>query len=71
MNDKLIEIIVSQGIWTVLSFILIFYIIKTQEKRDIQQDKREKKYQQILNELSKNFELIREDIKDLKEEIKK
>ena len=33
MTEQIIEAALSQGIWTALSFILLFYIIRTQEKR--------------------------------------
>ncbi|MDD4700344.1 MAG: BhlA/UviB family holin-like peptide, partial [Oscillospiraceae bacterium] len=46
-----------EGVWAVLSLVLIFYIIKNQEKRDTRQDERDKKYQNIIENLSK---LLRE-----------
>ena len=33
--DKLLESALSQGIWAALSVVLIFYILKQQEKRDL------------------------------------
>ena len=32
MTEQIIEAALSQGIWTALSFILLFYIIRAQEK---------------------------------------
>lgn len=66
MFNELLELIISQGIWTFLSFILIYYIFNTQEKRDLKQDNREIKYQEIISELSKRFDLIHLDIQEIK-----
>lgn len=66
MSSALAEIIFSQGIWTILSFLLIFYILKTQEKREKVQDIRENNYQKIISELSNKFEIIHNDIQEIK-----
>ena len=66
MFNELLELIISQGIWTFLSFILIYYIFNTQEKRDLKQDNREIKYQEIVSELGKRFDLIHLDIQEIK-----
>ncbi|WP_353093997.1 BhlA/UviB family holin-like peptide [Tissierella praeacuta] len=42
---------------------LIFYILKNQEKRDLRQEEREMKYQNIISSLCEKLSLI-EDIKD-------
>lgn len=42
MEKEILTAALSQGIWAVLSVFLLFYIIKTQEKRDIKQEEREK-----------------------------
>ncbi|HCQ91535.1 MAG TPA: hypothetical protein DIU45_19835, partial [Clostridium sp.] len=47
MEGKLIELASSHGIWALLSVALIFYILKMQEKRDLKQEERELKYQEI------------------------
>lgn len=70
MIEKLYELAINQGIWALLSIILIFYILKAQEKRDDKQEEREKKYQQIIIKLSDKLNII-DDIKDDVEEIKK
>lgn len=67
--DKLFEIIASQGIWTLLSFILIYYILKEQEKRDLRQNARELKYQELIAELTSKFDLLHSDIQDLKNKL--
>lgn len=68
-NTKDIDLAANQGIWALLSIILIFYILKAQEKRDIKQERREYKYQEIINKLSDKLNII-DDIKDDLEEIK-
>lgn len=69
MEKAILDMILSQGIWTILSFFLIYYIIKIQEKRDESQEKREHNYQKILSELSKNFNLLHKDIDKIKKEL--
>ncbi len=51
--ENFIEYFAPEGIWAVLSLMLIFYIIKAQEKRDLRQDEREQKYQGIISDLDK------------------
>lgn len=67
MTEQIIEVALSQGIWTALSFILLFYIIRAQEKRDEKQDEREKKYQNLLNNLSDKLEIVQEIQDDITE----
>ena len=74
MESEIIKIASSQGVWTVLSVVLIFYIVKTQEKRDIKQEEREKNYQIIISNLSDKLNIIediKEEIKEIKNFIKK
>ncbi len=63
MESEIIKLASSQGIWAALSIILIFYILKTQEKRDLKQEEREKKFQEIISNLSDKFAII-EDVKN-------
>lgn len=42
MYDDLIKVAMTQGIWTLLSCVLIVYILKAQETRDLKQEEREK-----------------------------
>ena len=69
MEEKIIELAASQGIWTVFTVSLVFYILKNQEKRDIKQDDREKKYQEIIVKLTDKLNIV-EDVKKDVEEIK-
>lgn len=74
MENELIKIASSQGIWATLSIFLIFYILKAQEKRDSLQGEREKKYQDIINKLTDEFNIITEikkDVSNIKEKIVK
>lgn len=66
MSDEILRLVSSQGIWAVLSFILIYYILKAQEQRDLKQDQREKNYQDIISNLTNKFELIHSDLDELK-----
>lgn len=59
---NLIEMFAPEGVWAVLSLILIFYIIITQEKRDLKQDERDMKYQDIIWSLTDSLR----DLKDIK-----
>ncbi len=73
MDEKLIELAATQGIWTLVSVSLIFYILKNQEKRDLKQEEREKNYQIIISNLSErlnSLESIKEDIGEIKDFIK-
>lgn len=65
--DKIIDLASSQGIWTLLSFLLMYYIIKVQEKRDSIQNEREIKYQEIISALTDKFNVIHSDIVELKD----
>lgn len=70
MENEIIKLASSQGIWAALSIILIFYTLKTQEKRDIKQEEREKKFQEIISNLSDKFSIIedvRNDVSEMKE----
>lgn len=59
IND-FISYFAPEGVWAILSLILIFYIIKGQEKRDERQDERDKKYQNIITDLTKALQELNE-----------
>ncbi|WP_073153773.1 BhlA/UviB family holin-like peptide [Paramaledivibacter caminithermalis] len=69
MSEEIIKIAAKDGIWTVLTVALIFYILKNQEKRDLRQEERENKYQNIITNLTEKLNVI-EDIKEDVSEIK-
>lgn len=66
MSDELIKMISSQGIWALLSFFLIYYILQAQKSRDQTQALREEKYQEIINNLTNKFQVIHSDLENLK-----
>ena len=65
--EKVLQLELDNGIWAALSIILIFYILKAQEKRDLRQDEREEKYQKIISELTEKFYIVEEVKKDVEE----
>ncbi|WP_195245650.1 BhlA/UviB family holin-like peptide [Clostridium celatum] len=71
MSETVVNAALEQGIWVLLSFLLISYILKAQEKRDIKQDEREKNYQNIITQLTTKFEDIYSEIRDIKDILKK
>lgn len=60
MGNELLKVASSQGVWAALSVALIFYILKAQEKRDLKQEQRESKYQNIITRLSDELNVIEE-----------
>lgn len=69
MSDELIKIVSSQGIWSLLSFLLIYYILREQRARDERQELREEKYQEIIDKLTVKFEVISSDVKEIKNKL--
>lgn len=67
MENELLKLASTQGIWAGLSVALIFYILKAQEKRDSVQAEREQKYQEIINTLTNEFNIIKDIQKDVSE----
>ena len=64
MKEFFMELVSGQDIWTALSIILIFYIIKKEENRDQKQEQREAKYQEIIDGLSTKLNVVME-VKDI------
>ncbi len=69
MEAEIIELVASQGAWAVLTVGLILYVLKNQEKRDLRQEEREQKYQEIISNLTDKLNLIK-DIRDDMQEVK-
>lgn len=70
--DELIKMGATQGIWAMLSCLLIVYILKAQETRDLKQEEREKNYQEIIKELTERLntlDLINSTINEIKNKI--
>ncbi|WP_026478781.1 BhlA/UviB family holin-like peptide [Alkaliphilus transvaalensis] len=69
MENELLKLASSQGVWAVLSVVLILYILKNQEKRDVKQDQRELNYQSIIQTLTDKLnviEAVKKDVEDVK-----
>lgn len=74
IESELFKLATSQGIWAALAIALIFYILKAQEKRDLNQDERERNYQEIILKLTNEFgmiENIQKDVEEIKQYINK
>ncbi|SFC39854.1 BhlA/UviB family holin-like peptide [Clostridium uliginosum] len=72
MFDELIKTATTQGIWAILSCVLIVYILKAQESRDLKQEEREKNYQEIIKQLSEKLntlDSINSNIQEIKSKI--
>ncbi len=72
MENEMMKLAMSQGIWAVISVCLLFYILKNQEKRDEKQEEREKNYQDIISKMSDKLiivEDIKKDVGDVKDYI--
>lgn len=52
LDMEFLQLFLPDGVWAVLSVALIFYILKAQEKRDVQQAEREQNYQQVITNLT-------------------
>lgn len=70
MEQTLIEVATTQGIWVLLFVVLFIYTIKNNEKIVERQNAREENYQKLLSEITAKYAVV-EDIKDCVEEIKK
>lgn len=73
MYDEMIKLVSNQGIWAMLSFFLICYILKAQQLRDDKQEEREKSYQNIIQQLTEKLnalDTINSTINELKNKFK-
>lgn len=70
MEQTLIEVATTQGIWVLLFVVLFIYTIKNNEKLVERQNAREENYQKLLSEITAKYVVV-EDIKECVEEIKK
>ena len=62
MENLLIDVAVSQGIWALLAIFLLIYFIKSNEKRD-------ENYQNLIQDIMKQFSVL-DNLKEGLEEIK-
>lgn len=58
MEDILIQLIQYQGIWAVLFVFLLLYTIKKNDRLDELQDARERRYQELLIELTEKLSVV-------------
>ncbi len=58
MEELMVQLIQSQGIWAVLFVFLLLYTIKKNDKLDELQDARERKYQELLLGLTAELSVI-------------
>lgn len=65
MEEIIMSLVESQGIWAVLFVFLLLYTIKKNDNLDKLQDAREEKYQELLTELTESLAVVN----DIKESI--
>lgn len=58
MEELLVQLLQSQSIWAVLFVFLLLYVIKKNDKLDELQDTRERKYQELLLELTTELSIV-------------
>ncbi|MGP1589843.1 MAG: BhlA/UviB family holin-like peptide [Oribacterium sp.] len=58
MENLLVNVLESQGIWTVLFVFLLLYLIRKNDSMDEMQERRDKEYQWLLRELTEKLRLI-------------
>lgn len=72
MENTLLEVAASQGIWVLLFVSLFVYTIRRYERMEERQEIREKEYQNLVNCLTENFSIlsnIKEDITEIKSKL--
>ena len=70
MEQTLLEVATTQGIWVLLFVTLFIYTIKNNEKLVERQDIREENYRKLLSEITAKYAIV-EDIKECVDEIQK
>lgn len=58
MEELIINLMQSQGIWAVLFVFLLLYTIKKNDKLDELQEARERKYQELLTQLTVKLSIV-------------
>ena len=58
MESQILDAALLQGIWAVLFVALLFYILRSQEKRDEKQEEREANYRELLTDLSHTLDIV-------------
>lgn len=60
MENTIMDAALSQGIWAVMAVFLLIYVVKSNERRDLKQEEREKNYQEIIQKLTEKFSILDE-----------
>ncbi len=58
MEEILVQLVQSQGIWAVLFVFLLLYTIRKNDKLDELQESRERQYQELLMDLTEKLSVI-------------
>lgn len=53
--DAILNKALSEGLGYALFVVLLFYVLKQQEKRDLKSEQREEKYQAIISEITQDL----------------
>ena len=72
MEEIILRMVDSQGMWAALFVFLLLYTIKKNDNLDKQQDAREEKYQKMLSELTESLAVVKEiknTVDDLSEKV--
>ncbi len=63
MEAEIIKLAVSQGLWAALFVVLLFYVLKTNERR-------ENRLLSSLDQMGKHYECLSKDVGDIKDDVK-
>ena len=73
MDVDFLKLAATQGVWASLAIVLIFYILRFQERMDEKHAEREKQYQKLINKLAEQLCVVNnpsEYIEKIKKDIK-
>jgi hypothetical protein len=73
MSEEIIKLAANQGLWAVLAVVLLFYVLKQNEKREMGYQNIIKENQSIIGKLSDtvniDLHLVKKDIEEIKEKL--
>jgi hypothetical protein len=73
MSEEIIKLAANQGLWAVLAVVLLFYVLKQNEKREMGYQNTIKENQSIISSLSNAINLdlhsVKDDIREIKEKL--
>lgn len=67
MKNEILKLASTKGVWAALSIALIFYILKSQKKKNKKQEKKDLEYQEIISNLTDEINITKEKKKDIEE----